>query len=84
MALSKLLHQVIHGDFNGDNTDDLRLALNARNELLALIHPPPSREWVGLSDEEIIYMYNEPSSDAEMIEFAREFEAKLRKKNNVT
>ena len=43
---------------------------------------PPSREWVGLSDEEIIYMYNEPSSDAEMIEFARAIEAKLRKKNN--
>lgn len=42
-------------------------------------HPAPS--WQSLSDEEIIYMYNEPSSDAEMIEFAREFEAKLRVKN---
>ena len=42
---------------------------------------PPSREWQSLSDEGIIYMYNEPSSDAEMIEFARAIEAKLREKN---
>ena len=40
------------------------------------------KEWQSLSDDEIIYMYNEPSSDAEMIEFARAIEAKLRKKNN--
>jgi hypothetical protein len=39
------------------------------------------KEWQSLSDDEIIYMYNEPSSDAEMLEFAREFEAKLREKN---
>jgi hypothetical protein len=42
---------------------------------------PPSREWQSLSDDEIIPMYNEPSSDAEMIEFARSIEAKLRERN---
>lgn len=29
-------------------------------------------------------MYNEPSSDAEMIEFARAIEAKLREKNELS
>ena len=42
-------------------------------------HP---KQWQGLSDDEIIPMYNEPSSDAEMIEFARAIEAKLRDKND--
>jgi hypothetical protein len=42
-------------------------------------HP---KEWQGLSDDEIIPMYNEPSSDAEMLEFARTIEAKLRERNN--
>ena len=42
-------------------------------------HP---HQWQGLSDDEIIPMYNEPSSDAEMIEFARAIEAKLREKNH--
>jgi len=41
-------------------------------------HP---KQWQGVSDDEIIPMYNEPSSDAEMIEFARAIEAKLRIKN---
>jgi len=44
-------------------------------------HP---KQWQGLSDDEIIPMYNEPSSDAEMIEFARAIEAKLREKNDET
>ena len=78
VALSKLLHQVIHGDFNGDNTDDLRLALNARNELLALIHPPPSRELVGLSDVEIKGL---DSGNQGITLIARAIEAKLKKKN---
>ena len=38
--------------------------------------------WVGLTDEEIMDMYNEPRSDAEMIAFGREVEAKLKEKNN--
>ena len=36
VALEKLLHQVIYGDFNADNTDDLKLALAARKEFAAL------------------------------------------------
>lgn len=42
----------------------------------------PQRTWVGLTDEEIMDMYNEPRSDAEMIAFGREVEAKLKEKNN--
>lgn len=42
---------------------------------------PPQLEWQGLTDEEIIDMYNEPRSDAEMIAFGREVEAKLKEKN---
>ena len=34
-----------------------------------------------LTDEQIYDMYNEPRSDAEMLEFARAIEAKLREKN---
>ena len=41
----------------------------------------PSKPWVGLSNDEIYDMYNEPRSDAEMVEFARAIEAKLREKN---
>lgn len=43
---------------------------------------PPKREWVSLTDDEIYPMYCEPRSDAEMIAFVRELEAKLKKKNN--
>jgi hypothetical protein len=65
----------IGGDFVNDERDQYaQMICNALNTT-------PSREWQSLSDEEIIYMYNEPSSDAEMLEFAREFEAKLREKN---
>ena len=39
------------------------------------------KPWVGLSNDEIYDMYNEPRSDAEMVEFARAIEAKLREKN---
>jgi hypothetical protein len=42
---------------------------------------PQRREWVGLTEEEIYPLYSEPSSDAEMVEFARAIEAKLREKN---
>jgi|GEM_PF-7020681 len=41
----------------------------------------PSKPWVGLSTDEIYDMYNEPRSDAEMVEFARAIEAKLKEKN---
>ena len=43
--------------------------------------PPPRKPWAGLSTDEIYGMYNEPRSDAEMVEFARAIEAKLREKN---
>lgn len=35
-ALEKLLHQVIYGDFLGDNSDDLTLALRARAEYVVM------------------------------------------------
>jgi hypothetical protein len=43
---------------------------------------PPRREWRGLTEEEIYPLYSEPSSDAEMVEFARAIEAALRSKNH--
>jgi len=43
--------------------------------------PPPKREWVSVPDWEIMEMYNEPRSDAEMLAFARELETKLRSNN---
>jgi hypothetical protein len=43
---------------------------------------PPRREWRSLSEEEIYPLYNEPRSDAEMVEFARAIEAALRSKNH--
>ena len=47
-----------------------------------LIQPKPaSKPWVGLSNDEIYDMYNEPRSDAEMVEFARAIEAKLKERN---
>ena len=58
--------------------------LGTRSRIVPLYTTPPSREWQSLSDVEIIYMYNEPSSDAEMIEFARAIEAKLREKNELS
>jgi hypothetical protein len=36
---------------------------------------------VGLTDDEIYDSYNEPRTDAEMVAFAREVEAKLKEKN---
>jgi hypothetical protein len=43
-----------------------------------VIHPAP---WVSLTDDEIMDMYNEPRSDAEMIQFGRTLEARLKEKN---
>jgi len=47
----------------------------------ALDAQPVPRRWVGLTDDEIYEMYNEPRSDAEMVAFARTIEAKLKEKN---
>jgi hypothetical protein len=43
---------------------------------------PPRREWQGLTEEEIYPLYSEPSSDAEMVEFARAIEALAKEKNH--
>jgi hypothetical protein len=42
---------------------------------------PPRREWQSLTNEEIYPLYNEPRSDAEMLEFARAVEQALKEKN---
>jgi hypothetical protein len=42
---------------------------------------PPRRAWQGLTEEEIYPLYSEPSSDAEMVEFARAIEAALKERN---
>ena len=45
---------------------------------------PPSREWEGLTDEdmeELLPLYSDPNSNEEMLEFAAAIEAKLKKKN---
>jgi hypothetical protein len=42
------------------------------------------REWVGLTDDEIAFIYFDPQSDAHCHLFARAVEAKLKEKNNAT
>jgi hypothetical protein len=74
VALQKLLHQVICGDFNADNTDDLKLALAARKDFAAL---QPRREWRGLTLEEVQDSYN-----ADYQAQTRAIEAALRSKNH--
>jgi len=46
-------------------------------------HPLPEREWVGLTDEEILKNQDivENSYSLDLIEFAKAIEAKLKKKN---
>ncbi len=41
-------------------------------------------EWVGLTDDEIAFIYCDPQSDAHCHLFARAVEAKLKEKNNAT
>jgi len=46
---------------------------------------PPRREWQSLSEEDmedLLPLYSDPSADAEMLEFARAIEAKLKEKNH--
>jgi hypothetical protein len=50
-------------------------------EEVALYTAPPRREWQRLTNEEIYPLYNEPRSDAEMLEFARAVEQALKEKN---
>ena len=65
-------------------TEDGFIAVVATgNELLdldtLLYTAPPQREWQGLTDEEIDWVYQKPWKD--MYVFARHIEAKLKEKN---
>ena len=53
------------------------LCLDGQMVVAQLYTTPPSREWQSLSDEEIEELYGDCS-----IEYFRDIEAKLRKKNN--
>ncbi len=80
VALQKLLHQVICGDFNADNTDDLRLALAARKDFAAL---QLRREWRSLSEEERAdILFPLTAAGASDMECARAIEQALRSKNH--
>jgi hypothetical protein len=66
------------------NTAHFRKNLPANAESGAwnpLYTAPPRREWQRLTNEEIYPLYNEPRSDAEMLEFARAVEQALKEKN---
>ena len=46
---------------------------------------PPRREWQSLSEEDmedLLPLYSDPNTDAEMLEFAAAIEVKLKEKNN--
>ncbi len=60
---------------------DYQLALNATFAGGEAFGKAQQRTWIGLTDDEIMASYNEPRSDAEMIAFGRELEAKLKEKN---
>ena len=67
---SEFMGMGIMDDIRLRQTDELKNAIAKRK-----------RGWVSLTDDEIMQMYNEPRSDSEMLEFAREFESKLRVRN---
>jgi hypothetical protein len=71
--------------YRNANTDHVYLVwkkgTGGRNWTPLYAHPP-RREWRSLSEEEILPLYNTtPSSHAEMLEFARAIETKLKEKN---
>ena len=78
VALEAVYETIIHWDEGGGKRSRRELA---RRIVALYTSPPASKPWVGLSTDEIYDMYNEPRSDAEMVEFARAIEAKLREKN---
>jgi hypothetical protein len=50
----------------------------------AAFNIPPRREWQGLTEEDmedLLPLYSDPNTDAEMLEFASAVEAKLKEKN---
>jgi hypothetical protein len=68
------LHQKFYpGPYNGKQKPDRTVPVYTH---------PPRREWRGLTEEEIYPLYSEPSSDAEMVEFARAIEAALKERNH--
>ena len=87
-GLMELSRQVAHAYYNWnagvDDVPDGGFAeLEKRKQTLetALRMALAGREWQTLTDDEIYQMYSEPSSDSEMVAFAREVEANLREKN---
>ena len=82
MAIEALIYHTEQTRPIEDTDKALQACKEALEPTVAELNDVYLREWQGLSDDEIIPMYNEPSSDAEMIEFARAIEDKLRKKNN--
>jgi hypothetical protein len=70
-----------HDPVNKDAMIALRILRGFVPYMKRYTTPPAQRQWTGLTDEEIIDMYNEPRSDAEMIAFGREVETKLKEKN---
>ena len=82
-ALEAALEPVAWCDIEEDGTiHGLRYWSEPGRREHALYTHPPRREWRGLTEEDIYPLYSEPSSDAEMVEFARAIEAALRSKNH--
>ena len=55
-----------------------------RTDFVALYTHPPRREWQSLSEEDmedLLPLYSDPNTDAEMLEFAAAIEVKLKEKN---
>lgn len=85
------LGNVSDGDLPWVYDQDPSSGFSARMLVTPITSPPANANagkpwvhattWQGLTDEQIMEMYNEPRSDAEMIAFARAIEAKLREKN---
>ena len=86
MGGSKTLHWPEQHSEDGDHNEYQLVPLYTSPPIEATPLASQSRSdvkpWVGLSTDEIYDMYNEPRSDAEMVEFARAIEAKLKEKNS--
>jgi hypothetical protein len=97
VALMKANNQAEHFErewyLRGDEIEQLKTALEAKDEPLAYLKPtaipenacynPPQRTWVGLTDEDLKLLSAEWRIvyGAWMDDFARDIEAKLKEKN---
>ena len=90
MTDKELMQQALKALIWTTGSDDFGDGGKARKGALKLLFPfitalrerlEQPRQWQGLSTEEIYDMYNHPRSDAEMVEFARAIEARLKEKN---